>query len=190
MMIDALKSQLGSSMNSVRRFLERPITLRQGHLALGAPARSVRAPAREAQREHARRMRRELYRLMELHPDSRQLMRHLDLLERTLRRQGMAGVEALPARVVATALTQLERLVGDWSAEGLAELRSHLAVIVKRRAVLAARAAASLLSDAAMPQATDVTEVGDDDLAMFRDMERSWAGRMPEPVSAKSPSAA
>jgi|GEM_PF-1897472 len=183
MIINALKSQLGNSMESVLRFLERPVGTRHRHPAPGTSANRARAQARDEERHNMHRMRREVYELLEQHPSSRQLMRHLDLVERTLRRQGVAGVEALPVRVVAKALTQLERLVGDWTAEGLAELRSRLVVLVRNREAQAARAATPLAFDPAMPLATDVTEVRDDDLAMFREMERSWAGRMPEAVA-------
>jgi len=194
-MMNALKSQLGSSMKSVRQFLDRPISMRQGNLTLGTPASSVRAQAREAQRQRMRQMRRELYLLLEQHPTSRELMRHLDLVEHTLRREGLAGVEALPVRVVARALTQLEQLVWDWTAVGLADLRSCMAVIVKNRPLQAAREladreaereaanTASLELEISSPQAADVSEVEHDDLAIFEEMERSWAGRLPESVS-------
>jgi hypothetical protein len=202
-MINVLKSQLDSSLKSVRRFLERPICVQQGNLTLGVPASSQRAQAREAQRQRVRRMRRDLYQLMEQHPSSRQLMRHLDLVERTLRDGGLGAIEALPVRVIANALAQMERLVWDWTPVGLAELRSRLAVIVKNRPAQAAKEEAereaastrSLELEMSMHQTADVTEVEADDLAVFEEMERSWAGRMPEAVAqamsaAKEPSAA
>jgi len=193
-MIKVLTSRFDSSMKSVRRFLARPINMLQGNPTLGVPASGPREQAREEQRQRVRRMRRDLYRLMEQHPSSRQLMRHLDLVERTLRRTGLSGVEALPARVIAKALAQLERLVWDWTPVGLAELRSRMAVMVKNRPLQAApaeapRAAAATgatfeLDDTAPHQAaTDVTEVEPDDLAAFEEMERNWAGRAPDAVA-------
>ncbi|MBC8056172.1 MAG: hypothetical protein H7Y61_06300 [Rhizobiales bacterium] len=185
-MIDDLKSQLGSSMQTMRRFLQRPISVKQGTLTLGVPAGSARAQAREEERQRVRRMRRDLYELMQQHPTSRQLMRHLDLVERTLRREGYAAVEALPVRVIAKALAQLEKLVWDWTPVGLAELRSRLAVMVKSRQPEAEQEAASTaaleLEMATHHSPADVTEV---DHAEFEEMERSWAGRMPTgPVQA------
>lgn len=180
-MLNDLKSQLGSSMRTVRSFLQRPISVEQGNVTLGVPASSLRAQARDEQRLRVRRMRRDLYELMQQHPSSRQLMRHLDLVERTLRTEGFGAVEVLPVRVIAKALTQLEKLVWDWSAPGLAELRSRLAVMVKDRRHEAQREAASTaaleLDLIAHHGATDVTEV---DHADFEEMERSWAGQMPE----------
>ena len=183
-MIDDLKSRLGSSMLTMRRFLQRPISVQRGNLTLGVPAASLRAQARDEERERVRRMRRDLYGLMQQHPGSRQLMRHLDLVERTLRREGYGAVEALSIRVITKALGQLEKLVWDWSTPGLAELRSRLAVMVKSRQLEAeqdaASTAAQALDAATQHGVIDVTEV---DHAEFEQMERSWAGQMPEGVA-------
>ena len=187
-MLDDLKSQLGHSVQSMRRFLERPISMTQGNVTLGVPASSLRDQAQEERRQRVRQMRRDLYQLMQQHPDSRQLMRHLDWVERTLRHEGYAAVEALPVRVIAKALAQLERLVWDWSPAGLAELRSRMAVMVKSRRpeaeAYAASTAAVELDMATSPcHATDVSEV---DHAAFEEMERSWAGQMPEGMATAS----
>lgn len=180
-MLDDLKSQLGSSMQTMRRFLQRPINVKRGGLTLGVPAASLRTQAREEERRRTRRMRRDLYELMQQHPSSRQLMRHLDLVERTLRHEGYRAVEALSVGVIAKALMQLEKLVWDWSAPGLAELRSRLAVMVKNRQLEAEQEAATTAAialDAGLHHgAADVTEV---DHAEFEEMERSWAGQMPD----------
>lgn len=184
-MLNDLQSKFGSSIKTVRSFLQRPISVQRGNVTLGVAASSAREQARDEQRQRVRRMRRELYELMQQHPTSRQLMRHLDLVERTLRHEGYAAVEALPVRVIAKALTQLEKLVWDWSAPGLAELRSRLAVMVKTRKPEAEQEAASTAALEldmmnAHPGTADVTEV---DHAMFEEMERSWAGQLPEGLS-------
>lgn len=169
-MLNDLKTQFSHSMQTMRRLLQQPIgAVESSH--------SPRSQAREERRQRVRRMRRDLYQLLEQHPASRQLMRHLDLVERTLRAQGLTAVEALPARVIAKALVQLERLVWDWSPVGLAELRSRLAVIVKNQPIdVRAPAARSIPQELA-----DVTEV---DHATFEAMARSWHGRVPEAASA------
>ncbi|MEP7100091.1 MAG: hypothetical protein ABI781_06255 [Burkholderiales bacterium] len=180
-MLNDLRSKLGVSMKTVRSFLQRPISVRQGSLTLGVTASSLRAQARDEHRQRVRHMRRDLYTLMQQHPTSRELMRHLDLVERTLRHHGYTAVQALPVRVIAKALTQLEKLVWDWSTPGLAELRSRLAVMVKTRKPEAEHDAASTaaleLDMSAHHGTADVTEV---DHAEFEEMERSWTGRMPE----------
>lgn len=183
-MIDDLKSRLVSSMRTMRRFLQRSISVERGKLTLGAPAVSLRAQAREEERQRVRRMRRDLYGLMQQHPGSRQLMRHLALVERTLRRKGYDAVEALSIGVIAKALGQLEKLVWDWSTPGLAELRSRLAVMVKSRQFEAeenpTNTAVPELGIATQHDVLDVTEV---EQAAFAEMERSWVGRMPEGVA-------
>ena len=178
-MLNDLRSQLGNSMLTMRRFLQRPARGERGGAASGRPAGSRAAQSPDDPHERVRRMRRDLYELMQRHPDSRTLMRHLDLVERSLRREGYAAVEALPVRVIAKALTQLERLVWDWTPAGLAELRSRLAVMVKNRQP-EARAAAVELDMSSHHAAADVSEV---DHAVFEEMERSWAGQMPEGVA-------
>src|ERR1700712_5591788 len=181
-MLDVLKSQLGSSIHSVKRFLERPISVRAGNLTLGVAASNQRQQQRDQKRQRDRLMKRELYTLMEQHPSSRQLMRHLDLVERTLRKGGLDAVEKMPVRVLMKALTQLERLVWDWSAVGLAELRSRIAVMVKTRPMESEREEA--LSTASIElELAGHAEVTETDHATFEEMERSWIGEMPAAVA-------
>ncbi len=186
-MLQVLKSQLGQSMSSVRQFLEKPIKLDEGNITLGASQASLREQAREKIRKHVRHMKRDLHELMSQHPSSRQLMRHLAAVERALHRDGLTGFEALPVRVVANALTELERLVWDWSPTGLAELRSRMAVIVKNRprvveaptaepTVAAALDSAHADDDFSSSLPADVSEV---DHTVFEEMERSWVGVIP-----------
>lgn len=189
-MLNDLKTQFGSSLRSVQRFLERPINLQQGNVTLGTAAHSLRAREKDEQRRRVRRMRRDLYELMQHHQGARLLMAHLDLVERTLRLEGLGAVEKLPVRVIAKALSQLERMVWDWSPAGLAELRSRMAILVKqRRAEVAvapsAGAPASAMEEidfeVSAPQVDHITEV---DHAMFEEMERSWAGQLPNGAAA------
>ena len=196
-MLQALKSQLGQSMSSVRLFLQKPIKLDEGNITLGPSEASLREQAREKARKQVRHMRRDLHALLSQHPSSRQLMRHLATVERTLRTEGLAGFEAMPVRVVATALSELERLVWDWSPTGLAELRSRMAVIVKNRprveaskeeapAVMAASPAGSESDFFSASPPADVSEV---DHTEFEEMERSWAGFVPVQRTAEAATA-
>jgi len=182
-MLNDLKTQFSHSMQTMRRLLQQPIGATPGE-----SARSPRSQAREERRQRVRRMRRDLYQLLEQHAASRALMRHLDLVERTLRVQGLTAVEALPVRVIAKALIQLERLVWDWSPAGLAELRSRMAVIVKNQPPQAqmqtqpsvTRVEASAARGIIPQELADVSEV---DHATFEAMERSWHGRVPEALA-------
>jgi hypothetical protein len=129
-------------------------------------------------------MRRDLYSLLERHPASRQTMRHLDLIERTLRRIDIDAVEALPVKVLAKGLDELEALVWDWSPVGLAALRSRLAVQVKQRRHEADAPASSQLErydsgryDSSAPRIeAEVNEVSHE---LYEELERSWSGQMP-----------
>jgi hypothetical protein len=185
-----LKSQIGNSLLSVGTFFKRPLSLQNGEISLGVARSTLIEQARATERKHVRRMRADLFFMLEQHPASRDLVRALALVERTLQRSGFDGVDRLPQKVLARALTELERLVRDWSPVGLAELRSRLAVLVKTKPIEAPKAAspepeetegpASKISvfaglDSAQP--TDVSEV---DHELYEEMERSWVGQIPK----------
>ena len=165
-MFQDLKSQIGSSMHSMGRLLQRPLTLRSGASATPAP----RSNEERAQRRSAAiRMQIDLADLLDQHASARQLMRHLDAVERALQHGGLSAWERLPVKVHVRSLLELESLVRDWSATGLAELRSRTAVLVKNRP--ADNAPASQYFDAT--QCADVTEV---EHSIFEESQRSWLG--------------
>ena len=159
------------ALSALGRLLTRPI-------GRGA-ARGARPSRRSGSSVGHKQLRRDLYSLLERHPASRQTMRHLDVIERTLRHIGIDAVEALPVKVLAKGLDELEALVWDWSPVGLAELRSRLAVTVKRRRHEANAPTPSQLErhDSSAPRIdAEVNEVSHE---LFEEMERSWTGRMP-----------
>jgi len=121
-------------MFSVGRFLQLPLTLR-GTSPAKRPTRTAaeRAAARKRRLAASVQMEADLTWLLDQHASTRQLMRHLEFTERALQRRGVTGLERLPTRVIAKALAELESLVWDWSATGLAELRSRMAVMLKSR---------------------------------------------------------
>jgi len=157
------------ALSAIGRLLTQPITL-------GARPGSRKAPGSSVGHKQ---MRRDLYTLLERHPASRQTMRHLDLIERTLRRIDIDAVEALPIKVLAKGLDELEALVWDWSPVGLATLRSRLAVTVKLRRHEANASTSSQLEryDSSAPHIeAEVNEVSHE---LYEEMERSWSGQMP-----------
>jgi hypothetical protein len=173
-MFRALKSQIGNSIHSMGRLLQRPLTA-AGSAAAASPQRSK--ADRAQRREAAIRMQIDLIDLLDKHPSTRQLMRHLDAVERALQRGGLSAWERLPVKVHARALLELDSLVQDWSATGLAELRSRTAVLVKNRPAVRApdiRAPESHYFDAS--QRADVSEV---EHSVFEESQRSWAGGGP-----------
>jgi len=157
------------ALSAIGRLLTQPITIGARPDARKRPSSSV----------GHKQMRRDLYSLLERHPASRDTMRHLDLIERTLRRIDIDAVEALPVKVLAKGLDELEALVWDWSPVGLATLRSRLAVTVKRRRHEADALTTSQLEryDSNAPRIeAEVNEVSHE---LYEEMERSWSGQMP-----------
>ena len=161
-----------SALSVIGRLLTQPISL-------GArPSARKRSSSSVGHKQ----MRRDLYSLLERHPASRQTMRHLDLIERTLRRIDIDAVEALPVKVLAKGLDELEALVRDWSPVGLAAVRSRLAVQVKQRRHEADALTSSQLErhdsdryDSSAPRIEpEVNEVSHE---LYEEMERSWSGQ-------------
>ncbi len=187
-MKQALKSQTGSSLfHSVGAFLKRPLNLQNGEIRLGVARSTLIEQARATERKHVRRMRADLFFMLEQHPASRDLVRALALVERTMQRSGFEGVDKLPQKVLARALVELERLVRDWSPVGLAELRSRLAVLVKTKPVEPERESqdmhegpASKISVFAGLDSAGPADVSEVDHELFEEMERSWVGQIPK----------
>ena len=157
------------ALNAIGRLLTQPITI-------GARSSAGKTKPSGSSVGH-KQMRRDLYTLLERHPASRQTMRHLDVIERTLRRVDIDAVEALPVKVLAKGLDELEALVWDWSPVGLAALRSRLAVVVKRRRHEANTPSELERYDSGAPRIeAEVNEVSHE---LYEEMERSWSGQMP-----------
>ena len=81
-------------------------------------------------------------------PESRSALRHLVFVERALQKKGLRALQKLPVDVLQRALEQLEGLVTNWSAEGLANLRSKMAVAILEREQLAPTAKAKVEAEA------------------------------------------
>ncbi len=181
-MLQDIKSQLGSSISSVSRFLQRPVTLRRKPQP---SLRTVRAAERSASEMKllavAINMEADLAWLLDQHEAARHLMRHLSHVERTLQRSGPQALEVLPVKILARALTELERLVIDWSPVGLAELRSRMAVALKKRR---AEIRADLLAQFDPTQRAVVTEV---EHSVFEESQRHWANGGDETSSGFAP---
>ena len=191
-MLQSLKSQIDSSVESMRRLLQRPIKLNDGNLKLGTSETKLRQQEREAKRQRVRQMRRDLYALFDQHPSSRKLMRHLAAVECTLQEAGLQGFEALPLGVITKALDELERMVRDWSPTGLAELRSRMAVLARNRPpqVASATGGVQIGIRASGPLGLEAAaEVSEVDHAEFEEMERSWVGVVPQQPATSSATA-
>jgi len=88
---------------------------------------------RELEDQRAGAMQTELRRLLLRHPDARAVLKHLAIVESSLRKNGDRAFGSLPVNLLRAALGQLERLVKDWSPRGLTELRARLAQVIAER---------------------------------------------------------
>lgn len=79
------------------------------------------------------RVRQSLAALLDELPDNRAAMRHLAFIEHALDKKGLKALNKIPYDVLKRALDQLEALVVNWSDEGLAALRSKMAVALIER---------------------------------------------------------
>ena len=66
-------------------------------------------------------------------PDNRSTLRHLAFIEHALGKKGLRALHKVPYDVLKRALDQFEGLVVNWSDEGLAALRSKMAVTLIER---------------------------------------------------------
>jgi hypothetical protein len=65
--------------------------------------------------------------------DARHQLRHLAFVEQSLAQDGLAALYTVPVDVLQRALVQFEDLVSNWTPEGLACLRSRMAVALRER---------------------------------------------------------
>jgi len=95
------------------------------------PARVSRAE-NERRRRHEETMlvRTELAALLNEMPETRLTMRHLVFVEQAIAKKGLKVLHKIPLDVLRRAHDQLDNLVINWSAAGLANLRSKMAVAI------------------------------------------------------------
>lgn len=132
------------------------------------PAIAEAAPLRQA-----------LKQLLDQHPTSRHLMRHLGYVERALARQGTRALDEVPVEVMATALEQLDAIVSNWSDRDLAELRSRMAVAIKRRSEEAFFGPDDGARRSDFATASRLL-VGDVAHSVFEELQRQYQGLLPQ----------
>lgn len=92
------------------------------------PSRAEQAAQKESHELAS--AREDLARLLDQDSRLRSTLRHLAFVEHALEKKGWRGLYKVPLDVLQKALSQLEDLVTNWSPEGLACLRSKMAVAV------------------------------------------------------------
>lgn len=89
--------------------------------------------AAERQKAEIEAMLRQLRQVLDEEPETRHSLRHLAFIEQSLAREGLAALHSVPVEVLERGLDQFEELVTNWTPEGLASLRSRMAVAVYER---------------------------------------------------------
>jgi hypothetical protein len=110
-------------------------------IVLEARAPERKLSKRDAQAEAARKREKQelalvteqLGALLAEYPEARSTLRHLVFVEGAVRKKGLKILHKLPLDLLQRALEQLEGLVTNWSPEGLANLRSKMAVAILDR---------------------------------------------------------
>jgi hypothetical protein len=99
-----------------------------------APKEAVRLSRAENERrrrhEETMLVRTELAALLNEMPETRLTMRHLVFVEQAIAKKGLKVLHKIPLDVLRRAHDQLDNLVINWSAAGLANLRSKMAVAI------------------------------------------------------------
>lgn len=138
---------------AVRAFFQADLRLRRGQRGLEVvldesrpelPPRGRRGATPAAVEQKAQReleaMQRSLTALLDELPENRSTLRHLAFIEHALARKGRRALHKMPYDVLQRALAQFEAVVTNWSDEGLAALRSKMAVTLIEREAEAADA--------------------------------------------------
>ena len=128
---------------AVRTFFKADLQVRRGKRGLevvldetpsrGSTAKARPDPAQERDVAELARMRASLAGLLDEMPDNRSTLRHLAFIEHALGKKGLRALHKVPYDVLTRALDQFEGLVVNWSDEGLAALRSKMAVTLIER---------------------------------------------------------
>ncbi len=133
-------SVLSALKKAVLAFFRHDVVLQRDdegvHLYFEDPKRSQPRPPTRAQRAAQKdqaeldRSRAALAALLDVDATLRSGLRQLAFVEYALEKKGWRGLHKIPLDVLQKALEQLEQMVQNWSDEGLACLRSKMAVAV------------------------------------------------------------
>ncbi len=134
-------SPLGSLRKAVQAFFRHDVVLQRGEHGMRLAFEDRRLPSAQRPRTRAEiaeakeqrdlaLARAQLAALMDQDATLRSTLRQLAFVEHALEKKGFRGLYKVPLDVLQKALQQLETLVSNWSPEGLACLRSKMAVAV------------------------------------------------------------
>jgi hypothetical protein len=128
---------------------------------------SVGSPGARLTADELAIVRKDLRLVLDQHPESRAVMRHVRALEYGLHRKGRHAIEEMPIEMLRLGLGQVDLLAGSRRLPGLSLLRSKAAVsIAERERIAAAR-------ERNRQQQLDV-EVGDASHTTFLEANEEW----------------
>ena len=181
----SLFSAISTLRNGVRAFFKADVRLQRAEggvrIVLDDSATPSR-PARESKVDAAARREQSdlgkmsvaLTALLDELPENRTALRHLAFIEHALDKKGARALYKVPLDVLKRALEQFEGVVTNWSDEGLACLRSKMAVAIIDREVCdqpteedAYRTAAILDAPLAHPEPLDEEGAAEAELALL-----------------------
>lgn len=116
---------------------------------------------RRRRQEELMLLRTELAALLNELPETRSTMRHLVFVEQAIAKKGLKVLHKIPLDVLQRAHDQLENLVINWSAAGLANLRSKMAVAIIDREHMDPNAEADAYRTAAVHDPDDDRDDGE-----------------------------
>lgn len=90
-------------------------------------------PAARKEQEELLQIQQSLAVLLDELPENRTVLRQLAFIEHALQKKGLRALHKVPYDVLKRALEQFEGVVVNWSDEGLAALRSKMAVVLIER---------------------------------------------------------
>ena len=161
----------GGPLRWLGTVFNRPVKLKrigmQLHVVL-AEAPSVPTPSKSGGRGEALRLAHmALHDLLAQHEESRRLAPHLAHLEQTLARQGSRALKTLPAKVLAKAIDQLDRLEGAARCDDLMALRLRVEEAVRHHPM------ARLRDDVSSIEVTEASH------SQFDEADRHWTAAAP-----------
>ncbi|MDR7271324.1 hypothetical protein J2X20_003992 [Pelomonas saccharophila] len=158
------------------------------HIVIARKRRAPPAPLAVSKAiADAQPMHRRLKQLLDLHPMTRRMMRHLGYFEGLLATQGLTALTEMPIEVLSSALEQLDTLVTNWSDCELADLRSRMAVALKERSQEAFFGQDGDRSNFMSPSRLLVDDASH---SQFLELERQYQGLIPQDTIRSALSAA
>ena len=120
-------------MSSLARLLRADISLRRNRPPTRPSTDAGEARAKQRGSLELQRMQLELTALLDAFPENRSVLNHLASVEKQLSQNGLDLLQTMPLLQLREALRQFEAAVTYWGHEGLACLRSKMAVAVRQR---------------------------------------------------------